>query len=204
MLHDLSQRLRHLMNEVTHPNAGHPHATRTAPESNVIRLRNATVATCYRKPQDWQRRLLTKLGARMHVTSVERGDDCSIAILDSRGVVVAWHDNLPGAATFDFGVIGSHVSQFYLPHDVVFQRPDCGLNAACLHGSDTQQGWRRRPDGAIFWGVTVIEAMRLKSGQIHGYSHVTRHSQEPRERVQADARRAPREYWASSGAMAVA
>ncbi len=140
----------------------------------------------------------------MHATSVERGDDCSIAILDNRGVVVSWHDNLPGAATFDFGVIGTHVSQFYLAHEVAFQRADCRLNAASLHGSDTQQGWRRRPDGAIFWGVTVIEAMRLKTGEIHGYSHVTRYSREPRELVLASVGRAPREYPACYGATAVA
>lgn len=188
MLHDLSRRLRHLLNEAT--------------RSNVIRLRIPTAVDG--KPQDWQQRLLTKLGARMHATSVERGDGCSIAILDSRGTVVAWHDSLPGATKFDFEVVGIHVSQFYLPQDVAFQRPDRRLNAASLHGSDTQQGWHRRPNGSIFWGVTVIEAMRLPSGELHGYSHVTRYLQEPRERVLADARRAPRQYLACFGAVAVA
>lgn len=203
MLHDLSRRLRHLFNEASSGTADRRHIIRSATDSNVIRLRNPAAATSYRRPQDWQRRLLTKLGTRMHATSVERGDDCSIAILDDRGVVVAWHDNLPGAASFDFGVIGMHVSQFYLTHDVVFQRAECRLNAACLHGSDTQQGWRRRPDGAVFWGITVIEAMRLKNGEVHGYSHVTRYAREPRERVTASVRRAPRAY-SGYGATAVA
>jgi hypothetical protein len=196
MLHDLSRQLRRLMNEATRSNAEHSDPTQPAPEGNVIRLRNTS--------NDWQKRSLTKLGARMHATSVERGDGCSIAILDNRGLVVAWHDTLPGAATLDFGVIGIHVSQFYLPQDVAFQRPNRRLDAACLNGTDTQQGWHRRPDGSIFWGVTVIEARRLQSGELHGYSHVTRRSQDPHERVLADVRRPPRQYSPCFGAVAVA
>lgn len=196
MLHDLPRQLRRLLNEATRSNPAQDS------ERNVIRVRHTTIAGWYRKPQDWQQRLLTKLGARMHATSVERGDGCSIAILDSGGTVVAWHDTLPGAAKFDFGVVGTHVSQFYLAQDVAFQRPNRRMHAASLHGTDTQQGWHRRPDGTIFWGVTVVEAMRLKTGELHGYSHVTRQLQEPRARVSADARRALREYPPCYGAVA--
>lgn len=202
MLHDLSRQLRRLLNEATRSN-GHRDPNHPESEGNVIRLRNTSIAASYRKPHDWQQRSLTKLGARMYATSLERGDGCSIAILDSSGLVVAWHDTLPGAATLDFGVIGIHVSQFYLAQDVAFQRPNRRLDAACLNGTDTQQGWHRRPDGSIFWGVTVIEAMRLKNGELHGYSHVTRHLQDPHQRVLADAR-APRQYSACFGAVAVA
>lgn len=138
-------------------------------------------------------RLLIGQGARMHTTSVERGDGCSIAILDPHGKVVAWHDTLPGAKTFDLGVTGIHVSQFFLPHDVAFGRPDRGLMAACLHGSNIQQRWQRRPDGSILWAYTVIEAMRLGNGELDGYSHVTRFAQDPHARALADAQRVPRQ-----------
>jgi hypothetical protein len=150
------------------------------------------------EPKGRQEGLLVRAGARMHATSVERSDLCSIAILDSNGLVVAWHDTLPGAAAFHFGVVGIHVSQFYLAQDVAFQRPGRRLHAACLHGTDTQQGWHRRPNGSIFWGVTVIDVMRLGTGELHGYSHVTRYAQEPR--VAADVRPTPRRYLPSFGA----
>jgi hypothetical protein len=158
----------------------------------------------HRRPQPWRQRLLTRLGADMHATSVERGDICSIAILDTDGMVIAWHDNLPDAARFHFGVLGMHVSQFYLPQDVAFQQPGHRLFAACLHGSDTQERWHRRPGGSVFWAVTVIEARRLKGGEMNGYSHVTRYSQDPRERTLAKARPAPRRYSVCYGAPAVA
>lgn len=155
-------------------------------------------------PFGWRSRLLTKRGARMHERSVERGDGCAIAILDHRGVVIAWHDSLPGAAAFDFRIIGTHVSQFYLAKDVALLRPDRGLIAAGLHGSETLQGWHRRPGGSIFWGVTVIAPLYLESDELYGYSHVTRFAQDPGRRAFADFRAMPRQYSTFQGAMAAA
>ncbi|HEY0683025.1 MAG TPA: hypothetical protein VGD45_11895 [Steroidobacter sp.] len=202
MLHDLSRQLRQLLNEGACSKAGRRHPADTG--GNIIRLRAPTLTARDRTSQNWRQRLLTKQGAWMYAASVDKGDRCSIAILDTRGMVVAWHDTLPGAKAFDLRVAGAHVSQFYLPHDVTFGRPHSGLVAACLHGSDTQQRWHRRPGGTIFWAVTIIQAMRLKSGELNGYSHVTRYAQDPRERIVADARRAPRLDPVCYGAMAVA
>jgi hypothetical protein len=204
MLHDLSRHLRRLMKEAARPNLGQRHSSRSLSGHNVIRLKNVSNATSVPAPFVWRNRLLMNRGARMHATSVERGDGCAIAVLDQRGVVRAWHDTLPGAAAFDFKIIGTHVSQFYLPQDVTLLRPDRGLIAASLHGSNTQQGWHRRADGSIFWGVTVIEPIYLDGGELYGYSHVTRFAQDPRCSVQADVRPAPRPYSAFHGAMAAA
>jgi hypothetical protein len=204
MLHDLSRHLRRMMKEAARPSLGQRHSSRSLSGRNVIRLKNVTDGACARAPFEWRNRLLIKRGARMHATSLERGDGCAIAILDRSGVVHAWHDTLPGAAAFDFRIIGTHVSQFYLPQDVTLLRPDRGLIAAGLHGSNTQQGWHRRPDGSIFWGVTVIEPIYLESGELYGYSHVTRFSQDPRGRALADVRPVPRQYSAFQGAMAAA
>lgn len=202
MLHDLSRQLRRLMKEAARSSFGS--SSRSLPERNVIRLRNVTDAASFRAPLGWRNRLLLERGARMHTTSVERGDGCAIAILDHRGVVRAWHDSLPGARSFDFRIIGAHVSQFYLPQDVTLLRPDRCLIAACLHGSNTQQGWHRRPGGSIFWGVTVIEPIYLESGELNGYSHVTRFAQDPRGRAPSDVRDIPRQYSTFHGAIAAA
>jgi hypothetical protein len=203
MLHDLSRQLRRLMKDAARSNFGR-HSSRSLPERNVIRLKSVTDETSFRAPLGWRNRLLMKRGARMHATSVGRGDGCAIAILDHRGMVHAWHDSLPDAASFDFRIIGAHVAQFYLPQDVALLRPDRSLIAASLQGSHTQQGWQRRPGGSIFWGVTVIEPIYLKSGELYGYSHVTRFAQDPRGRARAEVRAVPRHYSSFQGAMAAA
>lgn len=203
MLHDLSRQLRRLMKEATRSNLGQRPSSRSLSERNVIRFRNiADVPSTNKAP--WRSRLLINQGARMHATSVERGDGCAIAVLDRDGVVHAWHDSLPGAATFDLRIIGTHVSQFYLPQDVTLLRPDRDLVAASLHGSNTQQRWHRRPNGSIFWAVTVIEPIHLESGELNGYSHVTRFALDPRDRAFADVRDIPRQSWAFQGAVAAA
>jgi hypothetical protein len=203
MLHDLSRQLRRLMKQAARSNFGQRQSSRSPSERNVIRLKNVTEAACSGKPFGWRNRLLTKRGARMHATSVERGDGCAIAILDQRGVVHAWHDSLPGAMAFNFRILGAHVSQFYLPQDVALLRPNRDLIAASLHGSNSKQGWHRRPGGSIFWGVTVIEPIHLENGELYGYSHVTRFAQDPRERAFTEVS-APRRYATFHGAIAAA
>jgi hypothetical protein len=192
------------MKEGARPNLGQRASSRSSSERNVIRLKNVSDVTFARAPIGWRNRLLIKRGATMHATSIARGDGCAIAILDQRGMVHSWHDSLPGATGFDFRILGTHVSQFYLAQDVALLRPDRDLIAACLHGSNTQQGWHRRPNGSKFWGVTVIEPIHLENGELYGYSHVTRFGQDPRARALADVRPAPTQYPAFQGAMAAA
>lgn len=123
---------------------------------------------------DWRHRLLAARGQQIHITSVERNDRCAIAILDTRGIVIAWHDHLPHARPYDPGVLSRHMSQFYLPDDIAVHVPARHLSIAAEYGVDTQRGWRRRPGGEIFWGVTVMQSILLGDGELLGYSHVTR------------------------------
>ncbi|MBM0103105.1 hypothetical protein JM946_00025 [Steroidobacter sp. S1-65] len=124
--------------------------------------------------EDWRHRLLTARGEQIHMASMHRNDRSAIAILDATGIVISWHDNLPRARPYDSGVLSRHVSQFYLPHDVASRTPARHLTIAAEHGVDTQHGWRRRPAGEIFWGVTILQSILLGDGELVGYSHVTR------------------------------
>lgn len=123
---------------------------------------------------DWRGRLLAERGRQIHIASVERSDRCAIAILDAKGIVIAWHDHMPRARPYDPGVLSHHMSQFYLPDDIALHVPARHLSIAAEYGVDTQRGWRRRPGGDIFWGVTVIHSILLTDGELLGYSHVTR------------------------------
>lgn len=122
----------------------------------------------------WRHRLLSTRGQQIHTMSVERHDRCAIAILDAKGIVIAWHDHLPYARSCDPEVLSRHMSQFYLPTDIAIHVPTRHLWIAAEYGMDTQRGWRRRPSGEIFWGVTVMQSILLGDGELLGYSHVTR------------------------------
>ncbi|WP_161827407.1 hypothetical protein [Steroidobacter agaridevorans] len=128
---------------------------------------------------EWRRRLLAARGRQINIASVERNDRCAIAILDAKGIVIAWHDHMPRARPYDPGVLSHHMSQFYLPDDIALHVPARHLSIAAEYGVDTQRGWRRRPIGEIFWGVTVMQSILLGDGELLGYSHVTRSVRAP-------------------------
>lgn len=129
--------------------------------------------------EDWRQRLLAARGEQIHIGSVQRNDRCAIAILDATGIVISWRDNLPRARPYDPDVLSRHVSQFYLPNDVALHVPARHLSIAAEYGVDTQRGWRRRPAGEIFWGVTIVQSILLSDGEVLGYSHVTRSLRAP-------------------------
>ena len=141
-----------------------------------------------RERVDWRRRVLAARGRQIHNTSVERGDRCAIAILDPSGIVIAWHDHLPHARAHDPDVLRRHMSQFYLADDIALNVPGRHLSIAAEYGVDTQRGWRRRPGGEIFWGVTVMQSILLADGELLGYSHVTRSLHAPARQLYRSVR----------------
>ena len=96
---------------------------------------------------------------------------CSLAMLDATGVVVAWYD-LTGDG--EQAAVDRHLSQFYVPEDIASGLPLRDLHVAVVNGSSEQQGWCQRPDGGVFWGTTLIDTVVLRDGRLQGFSHVTR------------------------------
>ena len=139
---------------------------------------------------DWRRHVLAARGQQIRLTSMERNDRCAIAILDAKGIVIAWHDRLPHARPNDAGVLSRHMSQFYLADEIALQVPFRHLSIAAEHGVDTQHGWRRRPGGEIFWGVTITHSILLSDGELLGYSHVTRSLRAPAQHLSRPPRAA--------------
>jgi hypothetical protein len=111
----------------------------------------------------------------------------TLAMLDETGIVISWYGRAPnwpvpadGAADH---VLNHHVSQFYVPEDVASKQPLRDLQAAALEGRNSRLGWRRRADGTVFWGTTVIEAIVLRGGQLQGFSYLTIESPGPSANV---------------------
>ncbi len=144
-------------------------------------ISNANIASQSR--DDWRHRVLAARGEQIHSASLHRNERSAIAILDARGIVISWHDNLPRARPYDPGVLSRHVSQFYLADDVALHVPARHLAIAAEYGVDTQRGWRRRPAGEIFWGVTIMQSILLSDDELLGYSHVTRFVRAPAQHL---------------------
>jgi hypothetical protein len=128
----------------------------------------------------WRRRVLLKKGALLRAANLRRGDHCSLAMLDARGIVVAWYEDSRNAPLKEQHVVDRHVSQFYVPADLASNLPGLNLLAAAMSGGNTHEGWRREPSGAVIWGTTVIEAIVLKDGRLQGFTHMTRPAEGPR------------------------
>ena len=143
------------------------------------------------KVKEMRRRVLLKKGARMHAALLEDAYGGSLAMLDATGVVVSWYDDTRINCAMDGHVLDRHVAQFYVPDDVASSLPARHLSDAVNEGSSTQQGWRRRADGAVFWGTTVIDAIVLRSGSLQGFSYISRMSKTPWNALQAAAAEHP-------------
>lgn len=106
---------------------------------------------------------------------VESVQDYGIFLLSPEGVVQTWNagaERIKGYAASE--IIGQHFSCFY-PHEAKESGwPQRELEIASAMGRFADEGWRVRKDGTTFWASVVITALRFDSGEIRGFSKVTR------------------------------
>ncbi len=106
---------------------------------------------------------------------VESVRDYAIFMLDPQGYVLTWNagaERIKGYRAAE--IIGCHFSLFYPPEALARGLPDHELEVAQRVGSHEDEGWRLRKDGSLFWANVTITAMRDGTGQLLGYSKVTR------------------------------
>ena len=106
---------------------------------------------------------------------VESIHDYAIYLLDMEGSVMTWN---PGAErikgyTAD-EVLGLSFARFFTDEDVARGRPAELLRLAAAREHVETEGWRVRKDGSRFWANVVMTAIRDETGQLTGYSKVTR------------------------------
>ncbi len=122
-----------------------------------------------------------KVEAQLHQSDqifrllVESVKDYAIFLLDPDGNVATWNqgaERIKGYAADE--IIGQHFSRFY-PQDARESRwPERELEIARKEGRFADEGVRVRKDGSTFWASVVITALRDASGDLRGFSKVTR------------------------------
>ena len=112
--------------------------------------------------------------------------DYAIYMLDPEGMVSSWN---AGAERFKGyradEIIGEHFSRFYPEEDRAAGVPQRALATAAGEGRFEAEGWRIRKDGTRFWASVVIDPIRDESGELVGFTKITRDLTERKEAAEA-------------------
>jgi PAS domain S-box-containing protein len=112
--------------------------------------------------------------------------DYAIFMLDAQGRVASWNAGAQAIKGYRADeILGKDYSSFFPPEDAAAGKPRRMLARAESGGRVTEQGWRRRKDGSMFWADVVLTAVRDARGRLIGYGKVTRDLTE-RRRAEAE------------------
>lgn len=106
---------------------------------------------------------------------VEEIDDSAILILDRDGYIENWNKGAERIKGYGFEeIVGQHFSVFYTEEGKKNGRPQQLIREAEELGVARDVGWRIRKDGTRFWGSVVITSIHANSGEVIGFTKVTR------------------------------
>lgn len=117
----------------------------------------------------------TLLGIDQFRLLVEGTTDYAIFMLNPDGYIVTWNTGAERLKRYKAEeIIGQHFSLFY-PADLKERGwPDHELKVAQAEGRFEDEGWRVRKDGTQFWANVVITALHDETGNLLGFSKITR------------------------------
>ncbi len=109
---------------------------------------------------------------RMLVGSVK---DYAIFRTTPEGIISSWNEGVKAIKGYEADeVIGKHISIFYPEKDIKSRKIEHALQKAKEDGEYEDEGWRVKKDGSRFWANVVIAAIYDDSGNLKGYTEVTR------------------------------
>lgn len=117
---------------------------------------------------------------------VEGVKDYAIYGLDPSGHITSWNagaQRIKGYRAEE--IIGQHYSCFFAEEDIRAGKPEAELATAAAEGKFAEEAWRVRKDKTRFWASISVTAVRSPSGQLIGFSKVTRDMTERRRMEEA-------------------
>jgi PAS domain S-box-containing protein len=106
---------------------------------------------------------------------VESVTDYAIYMLDPQGNVVTWNVGAERSKGYKAEeILGRNYSIFFLPEDAEAGLPAQELAAAASADRYETEAWRLRKDGAKFWALVTLTAIRGAGGELRGFAKVTR------------------------------
>src|SRR3954463_2266575 len=113
---------------------------------------------------------------------IENIRDYALFMLDPDGRVASWNvgaERINGYSAKE--ILGSHLSRFYPPGDVLAEKTALELRVARETGRFEEEGWRVRKDGTRFWANAILTAVRDPNGELRGFAKVVRDLTERRK-----------------------
>ena len=106
---------------------------------------------------------------------VESVEEYAIYMLDPIGTVATWNSGAEKIKGYKADeIIGKNFACFYTADDVAAKKPEHNLAEARRLGHIRAQGVRVRKDGSTFDAEVVLTALLDKTGELRGFSKVTR------------------------------
>jgi PAS domain S-box-containing protein len=118
---------------------------------------------------------ITQMSDEVFRLLVESVQDYAIFLLSPEGKIMTWNtgaERIKGYSASE--IVGEHFSRFYSEEAAASGWPERELELASSSGRFADEGWRVRKDGTTFWASVVITALRSESGELRGFSKVTR------------------------------
>ena len=98
----------------------------------------------------------------------------AVFLMDPHGYITVWNrgaQDMKGYKADD--AIGSHLSLLYTEQNRERGWPQHHLGCAAKNGFYSEETWRKRKDGSLFWAHIAITALRSDDGQLLGFSKIT-------------------------------
>jgi PAS domain S-box-containing protein len=106
---------------------------------------------------------------------IEEVEEYAVILLNNEGIVENWNygaEKIKGYKAEE--VIGQSFRIFYTAEDRKNQVPEKLIEMATQSGKASYEGWRVRKDNSRFWGNIHITALHHSSGEVIGFTKVTR------------------------------
>ena len=101
--------------------------------------------------------------------------DYAIFFMDPSGIIINWNKGAEKIKGYtEEEIIGKSFSIFYSEEDQKLGLPGQLLQLAKEKGRVAHEGWRLRKDKSKFWGSAVITALHDETGNVLGFTKVTR------------------------------
>jgi PAS domain S-box-containing protein len=112
---------------------------------------------------------------------VESVQDYAIFLMSPTGHVMTWNlgaERIKGYKADE--IVGQHFSRFYTQEPRESGWPERELEIAGKEGRFSDEGWRVKKDGTLLWASVTITALYGSTGELRGFSKVTRDLSERR------------------------